>query len=66
MKTYEIKSGKGWAKVKGRILPNGWLEWKSDGCVGLKRPGTWRETAKPTQPEPQAYLPPHAHGWSNE
>ena len=44
MKTYEVLIAKEWYKVKGIVQPSGWLDWKdNEGCVGLSRPGKWRE-----------------------
>jgi hypothetical protein len=43
---YEILVAGKWETVYGTTsgMREGWLSWKDDdGCVGLSRPGTWRD-----------------------
>lgn len=49
MKTYEVLFCEKWMKVKGWIMPSGWLEWKTGNITGLSRPGKFRKPARKTR-----------------
>jgi hypothetical protein len=54
MKTYEIRIGDKWFKVRGTTtgLREGWLSWTDRESTGLARPGTWRPYVK-SEPHPE-------------